>query len=303
MSTEISIKKENFTIIKQEWIKQSGLTEASFNKEISFALQVLSANPFLKTCTHDSIIRAVLNVAQTGLSLNPTLRYAYLVPRYNSKTKQREAVLDPGYQGLAKLLTDSGSVKNISCQVIHEGDEIEIDLASEGKVKKHTPNFLCGKPKSKNIIAVYSLATLPDGSKHIELMTGEEIGEIRERSESYKAFKAKKTDSCIWESDYPEMCRKTVIKRHFKYLPKTDNIDRLQKAFEVENEANGYKVSDAQLSYIETLLHNSTISEDRKQAIENEMFEYDSLQAGNCIQYLQENQMESLNQQLDRKLK
>lgn len=299
----VVIKKESFEVIKADWIKQSGLNEHVFYREVSFAMQILNANPYLQKCSQSSVVKSVLNVAQIGLSLNPVLKYAYLVPRYNGKKKELEVVLDCGYQGLAKLLTDAGVVKNLSCNIIFEGDDIEIDFASDEKVKKHTPNFLCGKPHSKKIIAVYSLALLPDGTKHIEIMHEEEIQEVRERSESYKSFKKGDTKSCIWDSDYAEMCRKTVIKRHFKYLPKTNNIDQLQKALEADNIANGYKISDSQISYIESLLHNSTIDEKRKSLIESEMMDYDSIQAGNCISYLKENQQENMNDRFEKLVK
>jgi recombination protein RecT len=303
MSTELVLKKENFAAIKEDWLKQSGTNEQAFYKEVSFAIQIINGNQYMQSCSQQSVLKAVMNVAQIGLTLNPVLKYAYIVPRYNKKKGCLEAVLDCGYQGLAKLLTDSGSVKSISANIIYDGDEIEIDLASDEKVKKHVPNFLCGKKRSSKVIGVYSLAVLHDGSKHIELLSEEEVHEVRERSESFISFKNGKTKSCIWDSDYPEMCRKTAIKRHFKYLPKSDNMEAVQKALEVENQANGYKISDSQISYIDSLLHSSSIDETKKKIIENEMFDYDSIQASNCIEYLKENQIESLREQFERKIK
>ena len=302
MSTELVLKKESFSAIKEDWLKQSGTNEQAFYKEVSFAIQIINSNQYMLKCSQQSVLKAVMNVAQIGLTLNPVLKYAYLVPRYNKKKACLEAVLDCGYQGLAKLLTDSGSVKSISCNIIYEGDEIDIDFASNEKVKKHVPNFLCGKPRSKKVVGVYSLAVLHDGSRHIELLSEEDVHDVRERSESYISFSNKKTPSCIWDSDYPEMCRKTAIKRHFKYLPKSDNMDVLQKALEVENQANGYKISDSQISYIDSLLHSSSIEESKKKKIESEMFDYDSIQAGNCIEYLKDNQIESLKEQFERRI-
>jgi hypothetical protein len=53
-------------------------------KEIGFAVQLVNANSKLSECSHVSIIKAVYNVALTGLSLNPITKQAALVPKYVS---------------------------------------------------------------------------------------------------------------------------------------------------------------------------------------------------------------------------
>ena len=69
-----------------------GLSKEQFNKEASFAIQHLAKNPYLQKASKTSILQSVLNIAQTGLTLNPVSKYAYLVPRYNSSTKELECV-------------------------------------------------------------------------------------------------------------------------------------------------------------------------------------------------------------------
>lgn len=68
--------------------------------------------------TTTSKLQAVFNVALTGLTLNPTLKLAYLVPRYNNASRELEVHLEPSYQGLVKLVTDTGSAKSVSSQVV-----------------------------------------------------------------------------------------------------------------------------------------------------------------------------------------
>lgn len=253
------IKKTFYNPLKNNWIEQSGLDENVFNKEVSFAIQHFTKNTYLQKCSAESALKAVMNIAQTGLTLNPVSKYAYLIPRYNSQLKTLECVLDPSYMGLVKLLTDSGSVKHIEAQIIYEGDLIDVDYASTEKVKKHIPYFLNGKEKGK-ILAVYSIATLQDDNRHIEIMSKMDIEEIRERSESYKAYKSKKAKSSIWVSDESEMFRKTVIKRHFKYLPKTNKVEQIQKAIDLDHIAAGNQepVNVSSLGYIETLISQGT---------------------------------------------
>lgn len=268
--------KRFFEPLKEDWLAQSGLSEGEFMKEISFAIQHIHKTPLLLKCTQVSILRSVINLAQVGLTLNPVSKFAYLIPRYNGKTKEMECVLEPDYRGFCKLLTDSGAVTSLTANVIYEGDKAIVDLASPEKVKEHIPYFMVGQGKGK-IIAVYSIATLPDGSKHFEGMSYGDVLEIRDRSESYKAFMAGKIPTCIWVSDEQEMCRKTVIKRHYKYLPKSQGMEKFEKAVELDNELHGFREAmDFGLqNYVEGLIHNSTLDAEKKLKLEQQLYNFE----------------------------
>lgn len=228
----------------------------NLTRETSFALQAVNSNSYLSNATPASVAKCVLNLAFTGLSLNPVLKYAYITPRRVGS--DIEAILMPSYIGLCKLITDSGSVKNIYAYLVHDGDIFEPVFGTElGLV--HKPKF------GKTVTHVYAVAVLNDGSKQFEVMTVDEVNQIRERSDGYKAYIAKKANSCIWVSDYGEMAKKTVIKRLTKYLPKTDKWERIANAIEADNQE--YPATDGQIVYIENLLENSTYDEDSKKRI------------------------------------
>lgn len=258
--------KKFYEPIKTDWIAQSSLSEADFLREVSFAVQHMHKSPYLQKATPQSVLKAVMNLAQVGLTLNPISKFAALVPRYNKDLKQVECVLEPMYQGLTKLLTDSGAVKSLESHVVYEGDDFVFDYASPDRVVKHVPYFLSGKVQG-TIKAVYSKAILSDGSIHVEIMSYLDVCEIRDRSESYKAFKDGKIKSCIWVSDEPEMCRKTVIKRHYKYLPKSGGLDKLEKAIELDNQVNGFDeaIDFGLLSWIETMIGQATLDAPAKE--------------------------------------
>lgn len=270
MSTELT--KATFEVIKTDFIKQSGLNAETFQKEVSFAVQHVRKNQALQGCSRESILMSVLNIAQVGLTLNPVSKYAYLVPRYNRKANQMECCLEPSYIGLVKLLTDASLVKSIQCNIIYEGDDVIVDLASAEKVIKHTPYLFTGKDKGR-IIAAYSQATLSDGSKHVEIMSYKEIQDIREVSESYKAYKDGKVKSCVWVDHEGEMVRKTVIKRHFKYLPKSGGDEKLESAIELDNNINGFRerITHNDIDYTNELIRTSSFDEDKKCLYEREL--------------------------------
>jgi len=293
MSQELTITDKRFYApLKNDWVAQSGLSEADFMKEVSFAIQIAHKNPQLQKCDQNSILRAVINLAQVGLTLNPISKLAYLIPRWNGKLNGLECVLEPDYRGLAKLLTDSGAVKHISVELIYEGDKVAIDKATIEKVKEHVPYFLNGKPKGK-IIAAYSLATLSDGAKHFEGMSYDEIMEIRDRSESYKAFVAKKISSCTWVSDEGEMCRKTVLKRHCKYLPKSTGTDKLDKAIDLDNQIHGFEeeIDYNMMAFLESLIYNSTFDPEKKEHLMRQITTFKTkADAFKMIDHLKEHQ-------------
>lgn len=268
------LKKEFYEPVKTDWLAQSGLKEGDFMREVSFAIQHLHKSPYLQKATPQSLLKAVINLAQVGLTLNPISKFAALVPRWNRDLNCVEAVLEPMYQGLAKLLTDSGAVKDIKCYAVFTGDAFKFDYSLPNPIVSHVPAFLLGPPQEPGTIkAAYSRATLPDGSFHVEIMSYKDICEIRDRSESYKAFKDGKTKSCIWVTDEPEMCRKTVIKRHYKYLPKSTALEQFERAVDLDNRANGFdeQVDFNTMTFIESLIHSATISEKEKEKFNKEM--------------------------------
>lgn len=298
---ELIITKEKMEAIKPQFIEQSGLKESDFKREVSFAMQLASSNPFLNQCTKESALKAVLNVAQTGLSLNPTKKEAYLVPRYNAKERIYEVCLDPSYMGLMKLVTDAGIVKSINVQLIYEGDQVEVDLSNEQKpIQKHVPYFLAGNEKG-DIMGVYSVATLNDGSKHTEIMGREDVLAIRGRSESYKAFidPNKKVNQAVWVTDEGEMFRKTIIKRHCKYLPKSGG-DRAQKAIDISNYSMGFEqpLNHGYWAYLDGLIYNSTLEDNEKTRLGDELANYRYKYEGDKLrEYLENNQKQTLDQQ------
>ena len=285
MSTEVAvITTKSFEPIKERF---TNLTDPdTYQREVSFACQILSKNAYLAGAQPMSIQMAVMNVAMIGLSLNPALRLAYLVPRYDRAAGGVICVLEPSYQGLVKLLTDGRTVTNIEARIIWEGDDVEIDFSNAKKVTKHRPYVLTGKARGK-MVAVYSLAMLHDGTYSVEVMSREDVEAIRERSESYKKAKEGKGSS-VWVTDEAEMWRKTVIKRHFKYLPKSGAYEAVAKAIEVDN--SDYPCTIAQLGMIEVLLLTSTIDERRKEQIEREANDYSVMEAEAAIRYLHEHQ-------------
>lgn len=291
------IKREYFDLIKSDFLKVAGVSEGEFLREIGFAIQQINKNPQLMTASKQSIYQAIMNVAQIGLSLNPITQYAYLIPRWSRQTGNVEASLEPSYKGLMKLLTDTGTVKSIEVRLVYSGEECIVDYASAEKIIKHIPNVFSGNEPT-DIMGVYSLAVLNDGSKHLEAMSKKQLDDIREISESWVAFKSGKVKNCIWNQSPEEMYRKTVIKRHFKFLPKSEVFtEKIDNAIELDNKNNGFRelIEDNMVTYCLSLINHSTLEEHIKVNYESELltFEYQD-QAYKMINVLKDCQISNI---------
>jgi recombination protein RecT len=205
---------------------ESGL---DFNREANFALQVLEANSFLQKLDSQSIINSVKNISLIGLTLNPAMKYAYLVPRNGKCT------LDISYIGMIKLLTDAGTVKNISADVVYQK---EIDNGNFDFRKGSDP-YLKHKPMvfesdKGEMVGAYAIAYFRDGGCQFEMMGKDEMLKIKNFSESYKNEKTRQYSP--WENWEPEMWKKTVLRRLYKMLPKTKVSDKLIAALGNDHE-------------------------------------------------------------------
>ena len=280
----MNLTKNKVTEMLLPRIKEIGVNEIDFNKEVSYALQHVSKNKTLSQADGNSVLSSIINVLQVGLSLNPVLKLGYLVPRWDSLSRTNVCAFEPSYQGLIKLATDSGSVVSVASHLVYENDVFEVNYGTNENIK-HNPTF---KNKGE-VIAVYAVATLENGNKMIEVMDISEVNEIKERSDSYKAFKEGKIKSCVWSTDKGEMSRKTVIRRLFKYIPKTEKFNKLAEAIKLDE--NDYSATPEQLDYIEQLLETSTISVEKNFAIGTELDTYSQSQAQSCIKYLKNNQL------------
>jgi len=185
----------------------------NFEREAGFAIQVLTASDYvakLAAADRQSVINAVTNIAAIGISLNPAKKQAYLVPR-NGKI-----CLDISYMGLIDLAIQSGSILWAQADLVHANDAFTLN----GFDKPPTHSF---NPFSKDrgeIVGAYVVVKTTSGDYLTDCMSSDEIDAIKNRSESVKAGR-----SSPWKTDYGEMAKKTVVKRAYKYWPKSDRLD------------------------------------------------------------------------------
>lgn len=199
----------------------------NYDRESIFAMQALMKTDFaMQTANRNpnSVHLAMINVASTGLTLNPANGYAYLVPRDGA------IVLDISYKGLIKIATDTGSVEWARADVVYEDDTFVYH--GPAAAPEHTADPF--KRDRGEIVGVYCIARTKQGDVLTEVMDREELEKIRGKSQAY--VKQKKGPWVEW---FEQMCKKAVIKRASKTWPYTDQNDRIGSAIEIANASEG----------------------------------------------------------------
>lgn len=249
---------------KDNFIQIAGIDEGKFKSEIGFAVQQIKNNPKILEASAESVFTAVMNAARLGLSLNPAQKQSYLIPRWSKGGTV--AHLEPSYMGLIHLAIGK-SIKKIDSCVVYDNDKIKLGARME--VLEHSPYWLNGHSSKGKIIGVYSFAELTIGSSSWEFMGLDEVEEIRESSESWKAFKAGKLKTCVWDQHPGEMIKKTCIKRHLKRLQSGDS--KLSEAIELTDTDWKQQASTSHVSYAEQMLFQAHISDEERELLTEEL--------------------------------
>lgn len=114
--------------------------------------------------------------------------------------------------GLTKLVRNSGEISTWSVQAVYANDHFDYELGDNERIV-HKPAM---KDRGE-FVGAYSIVTMKDGEKSREFMGVDEINAIRQRSRS--------GGSGPWKTDYAEMAKKTVVRRHSKRLPMSTDLD------------------------------------------------------------------------------
>lgn len=214
--------------VKPEFVRVLADPNINFEREAEFAMQIIEGNSYLLTTAmnnRQSLVNAVKNIAAIGISLNPAKKQAYLIPRRPKAGADMAICLDLSYRGLIDLAVDSGAVRWAQVKLVRENDTYESQGIDVPPLHKYQPF----KPTERGpIIGVYSVVKTPDGDFLTHEMSINEIFDIRERSESYKAFKLDSKKTTPWETDFGEMVKKTCIKQASKLWPRGSG--RLEQA-------------------------------------------------------------------------
>lgn len=196
---------DNYLAIKKygkseeiQQIFQGIVGEDKANGYIYSVIVAVSANQDLQKCTPQSIFRSAARAATLGLSCDPALGQAHLVPFKD------EATLIPGWRGIRDMAYRTGQVAMINVGFLAEGQEwIEDQLTGKSRIE--------GKPESANPIGYFAYLKTLSGREHTLYMS---IDEIIDHKEKYA--KGYQRSQSAWNTDFEKMAKKTVLSQLLK---------------------------------------------------------------------------------------
>jgi recombination protein RecT len=201
----VAVIRQNLTAMAPEF-KAALPSHVSVEKFSRVAMTAIQNTPALVNADRRSLFGAFVRLAQDGLL--PDGREAAIVMFGN------KAQAMPMIAGILKKIRQSGEVAKVSAQVVYENDEFVISYGFDEDVK-HIPPKL-NEPRGEPIGA-YATAVLKDGSQLLEVMSLEQIDQVRKVSRA--------SGNGPWVQWFGEMARKTVMRRLSKRLPMSTDLE------------------------------------------------------------------------------
>jgi len=235
---------QQFLATRMGQIKSVIANKLTPEKMARIALNELRSNAYLAKIAMDnpsSFLNAIIQASHLGLEIGGVLGQAYLVPF------KGEIKMMPGYRGLISLARRSGEINSINAQVVYENDEFDLELGLETKVR-HKPKL--DGDRGEPIIS-YMVAHFKDGGSHFEWMTVAEIMSIKARSTAVQSA-AKSGKTTPWDTDRDEMIKKTVIRRGWKYLPMSIEMQDAEKIESAAEQGKSVVINDGSITVDES---------------------------------------------------
>lgn len=194
-------------------------TQEHVERFIRITVTAVQQNAKLLDADRNSFYAACMKAAQDGLL--PDGKEAVLTV-YNTNVGSKDkpdwksiCQYQPMVEGMMKKLRLSGEIVGAPrVHVVKANDAFEYQLGDE-EVIVHKPAL----SERGETIGAYSIIVFTDGARSREYMSRSEIDAIRARS--------KTPDYGPWKTDFDEMARKTVFRRHSKRLPKSTDLDNV----------------------------------------------------------------------------
>lgn len=169
-----------------------------------------------------SLALAMGNVAGIGLSLNPAMDHAYLVPRGGA------IHLDISYRGLMNIAVKDGAITACKAELVYQKDLEDGEFMWNGPFEAPTHRFNPFETDRGEVVGGYVITKLAAGGVLADYMSRADMDKIRGKAA---------TNSPAWRDFSDQMQLKVMVKRASKWWPLTS--ERMGLAQRLLNEENG----------------------------------------------------------------
>lgn len=169
--------------------------------------------PALEVCSHDSIVKSLLDMTLQGLS--PAKDQYYFIVYGNELQMQRS------YFGTVAAVKRLDGVKKVRAEVVHEKDDFEIGANEDMElvVKRFVPKF---ENQDNQIVGAFAMIKTDEGTD-FTVMTKKEI------DQSWAQTRQK--NNKVQQNFSQEMAKRTVLNRAAKmFINTSDDSDLLTGA-------------------------------------------------------------------------
>jgi recombination protein RecT len=240
MSEENNQEKVIDTIRKNKFQLEEALPKhMTADKIIRMLAYEFKNTPAMKECTAISVRNSLLQAAFLGLNIGGILGECYLIPYKNRKTGITDCQFQLGYKGMLALAYRSDRVHSVNAHCVYENDKFSFRFGSDAFLH-HEP---CMGDRGK-LVAVYAEARMNGNSYLFNVLYKNDIEKAKAKSSGAKY------PGSIWEKHYDEMAMKTAIRRLFKYLPISLEMQRAIALDEAADDGRQSEVIDSECENI-----------------------------------------------------
>lgn len=230
MATQNALKKEiinpenkivtvhDFLKQKRDLIAKALPNTITTDRLIGVFTMLLNSSPALMECTQSSLVAAVIQTVQLGLTPG-NVGHCHYIP-FSNKQKdgsyRKEIQFIIGYRGMLELVNRSGQACILTAECVYEKDQFQYEQGLH-PILKHIPAIGERGP----FVAVYCIAkNLIANEKVFIVLQKEEVEKIK------NASKASKSEHSPWTTWWEEMCKKSAAKRICKLLPLSLDVQK-----------------------------------------------------------------------------
>ena len=223
--------KRQLEASKAEFMPLLGGSQANVDAFVRVVLNAVMANPDLLAADRRSLIAGCMKAAQDGLM--PDGREAVL-NIYSVKVKEggaerwvQHVQYLPMVGGLIKNLYASGEITSLDAAAVYANDRFLFRRGDDPKLD-HEPTMA---DDPGQLVCAYVVVRLKNGDIKREVMPRRDIEAVRAVSKSGNGA------SSPWVKWYDQQAIKSVIKRAYKQLPKSEKFEAADRA---DNEELGF---------------------------------------------------------------
>lgn len=188
----------------------------------------LIKDPQIAEASKQSVFLEIMKAAADGVVLDgreATLTRFKVRKQIDGKwTYVTEVAYIPMVAGIMKRVRNSGEISAWTVGLVYQ-KEYEAGrfsyVAAPVAELRHEPIIVGDRGP---VVAAYSAVRLRDGSFHYEVMTLDQLNNIKNRTKSKKEKDGETVITGPWATDEEEMFKKTVIRRHSKRLPVSSEL-------------------------------------------------------------------------------